>query len=99
MILHLVNKSPFNDHCLGDCLNAIADCDALLLLEDGVYGALTSFNDKEKMQTIANAGNLYALEADVNSRGLSSLISSLNVINDKEFVQLTVQYPLSQSWF
>ena len=38
--LHTVNKSPFGNGTLLSCLNHCKPGDAVLLIEDGVYGAL-----------------------------------------------------------
>jgi len=39
--LHTVNKSPFATGALVSCLNHCKDGDAILMIEDGVYGGLT----------------------------------------------------------
>ena len=36
--LHTVNKSPFSTQTLLSCLNHAKDGDAVLMIEDGVYG-------------------------------------------------------------
>ncbi len=101
MILHLVNKSPFGHQCLKDCLAVMSEGDALLLLEDGVYGALGNIatDIMDQLNGYAEKGNLFALAADVESRGLKALLPGTQIIDDKAFVKLTIQYPLSQSWF
>ncbi len=38
--LHTVNKSPFATQALLSCLNHAKAGDAVLLIEDGVYGGL-----------------------------------------------------------
>ena len=44
-MLHTVNKSPFEKNSLETCLRLAEDNSSILLIEDGVYGALknTSF--------------------------------------------------------
>jgi tRNA 2-thiouridine synthesizing protein B len=46
-MLHTVNKSPFEKNSLETCLRLIDESSSILLIEDGVYGALknTSVSD------------------------------------------------------
>ena len=39
-MLHIVNKSPFERNTLDTCLKHAKAGSAILLIEDGVYGAL-----------------------------------------------------------
>ena len=41
-ILHLVNKSPYDGSNLDTATSIMKDGDSLLLIEDGVYGAIKS---------------------------------------------------------
>ena len=38
-MLHTINKSPFQNSALENCLRLARDGDVILLLEDGVYAA------------------------------------------------------------
>ena len=40
MLLHIVNKSPFERNALESCLRLSNSGHSILLYEDGVYGAL-----------------------------------------------------------
>ena len=40
-LLHTVNKSPFDKNSLSDCLRRATSGSTVLLIEDGVYGALS----------------------------------------------------------
>ena len=40
-ILHTVNKSPFERNSLESCLKFATDGAAVLLIEDGIYAALS----------------------------------------------------------
>ena len=40
--LHTVNKSPYSSTALASCLAHLTGDAAILLIEDGVYGALAS---------------------------------------------------------
>lgn len=84
--LHLVNRTA----ALGDCLEAAADEDAVLLLEDGVFAAVVA---------LAPERPLHALEADVRARGLANrLASQVSVVDDAGFVRLVEQHQPVVSW-
>ena len=96
-ILHTVNQSPFNKNTLKQCLDCYSEGDGILLLEDGVYGALSS----QPLANHLNAKNCYAIGADIQARGLNeqSLIQYIKTIDFQQFVQLCTQYDLVQSWY
>lgn len=99
MILHTVNKSPFSNSSMADCIRFCADADSVLLLEDGVYAAQKKskfvFLLKQKSTV-----NFYALEADIKARGLIGQTHELvSIINDNEFVSLATTHNCVQSWF
>jgi tRNA 2-thiouridine synthesizing protein B len=84
--LHIINKAS----ALSACLSIAAVEDALLLIEDGVYAATKSG---------ASQRPLYALEADVNARGIAALLGpSVRVVNDTDFVRLAVNHQPIVSW-
>lgn len=93
MILHTVNKSPFGNHCLQDCLNVCTDNDTVLLLEDGVYGI--------NFPALSNSPfRVYALQADIAARGLTdSIPETVTVIDDATFVTLCTEYSKVVSWY
>jgi len=99
MILHTVNKSPFSHSTLADCVALCADSDSVLLLEDGVYGAQLAC----EIISLVSAGNgvrFFALAADVDARGLrTKLHSAVTLIDDREFVALSISHNSVQSWF
>lgn len=99
-ILHTVNKSPFETNSLSSCLKHVQKGDAVLLLEDGVYGALKG--------TIASGDiwgkrvdvRFYVMSPDLAARGLagSQLIDGLNLIDYAGFVDLVTKHKTSQAW-
>jgi len=99
--LHTVNKSPFTHTTLGSCLAICADGDAILLLEDGVFGALPSSPYREGLIERLNKGaKIYVLIDDVKARGLSEkLMHDINSIDYAEFVQLSTIHRRVQSWY
>ena len=106
MLLHTVNKSAFNNGALGDCLRVAAENDAVLLFENGVYGALdnsqSEFPHIENIQQLSASGTrFYILQADCEARGLdtSTLLPAFTIINDADFVTLAVEASAIQSWY
>ncbi|MEH6473175.1 MAG: sulfurtransferase complex subunit TusB [Halopseudomonas sp.] len=98
MLLHTVNHAPLSSQCLSDCLRVITAPAALLLIEDGVYGA----SPKHESLFVELTGDIacYALQADVEARGLVGLISPrFTLVSDAEFVELTIQCQRTQSWY
>ena len=43
-MLHTVNKSPFEKNSIETCLRLADDKSSIILIEDGVYGALKNTN-------------------------------------------------------
>ncbi|WP_237065129.1 sulfurtransferase complex subunit TusB [Microbulbifer guangxiensis] len=92
MTLHIVNQSPYRTSALRDCLDAMADGDALLLIEDGVYaaGAPTGIAP-------IPAGT-YCLQADAVARGITPA-KSITLIDDERWIALCVEHTPIVSWF
>ena len=106
MILHTVNKSPYANCALSDCLNVASPPDAILLIEDGVYGAIsTPKTTNEHLSCIKKlmreGTRFYALEPDLTARGISTstLLANIRPIDDLTFVSLASAARAIQSWF
>lgn len=97
MILHTVNKSPFQQATLSQCLSLCDKEDGVILLEDGVYGALR-VNPQAKQLSMVQC---FAIEADLQTRGLLAkpLIKQINLIDFDDFVTLSCQYSQVLSWY
>lgn len=96
MLLHLLNRSPASSHVPQDALRAMREPDRLLLIEDGVYGALQPLAE----QFACIPGRLYALREDLASRGLEGRCAEPVTIIDMEgFVRLTEEAERTVSWF
>ena len=99
MILHTVNKSPFSHSTLADCVALCGDADSVLLLEDGVYGAQRASEIINQSPT-GNGVRFFALAADVEARGLrTKLHPEVTLVDDREFVALSISHNSVQSWF
>ena len=97
-ILHIVNQSPFSHQALRQCLICYKPSDSILFIGDGVYSTLDTHQYARVLQVMDRC---YALRDDIVSRGLTSqkTLNNVTFIDDFEFVNLSVEYPLSQSWF
>lgn len=101
MILHTVNKSPFQQTTLSSCLRLIVPGDVLLLIEDGVYGATAGHSQEAVVNKLAELNiRVYALEGDILARGLTShLLSTVSLATFDEFVALSVIADNVHSWY
>jgi tRNA 2-thiouridine synthesizing protein B len=98
-MLHTVNKSPFERNALDSCLKHVQPGGAVLLIEDGVYGALkgTSLTDTVK-KTMAHT-TVYALWPDIEARGMQErVIEGIKLIDYAGFVDLVVEHQNVQAW-
>jgi len=98
MILHTVNKSPFSDNTLAQCLARASEKDAIVLLDDGVYSILAKHNCSQGIQQLSAC---YAISDDVAARGLDSLaqLPNIQLIHYDDFVELATQFDIVQSWY
>lgn len=100
-VLHTINKSPFSFTILKSFVSVCGMNDGLLLLEDGVFGALDNAitNDEQLILKQKNI-KIYALSPDVIARGIEKRISKhITLISYDDFVQLTLEHQNVHSWF
>ena len=99
-MLHTVNKSPFEKNSLETCLRLAEDNSSILLIEDGVYGALKNTTIETSIINAQKTNKFFVLGPDLKARGLdkTSLISNIEIIDYKEFVKLTVENDKIQNW-
>ena len=89
--LHTVNKPVLLDLCL----RSIEDGDALLLIEDGVYGA-----QQYCVEQIPVGISIYVLRQDLEARGLVTRIDERVVMAEiKDFVSLCCHHDKIINWF
>ena len=94
MTLHIVSTSPFASQTLAQCLNRMAKKDGLLLIQDGVY-ALT---DHRLHPQLTGIEKLFALNEDIQARGLGDAMHSAEIIDYEAFVALTLAFERTLSW-
>jgi len=99
-ILHTVNKSPFEKTALQSCLDHASPGDAVLLIEDGVYAAISQTSASERIAARKNEVSFYALGPDLLARGVGngSLAEGVKVVGYDGFVDLVAEYEIAQAW-
>jgi tRNA 2-thiouridine synthesizing protein B len=99
-MLHTVNKSPFATSTLQSCLAHASKGDAVLLIEDGVLGALKGTIVSGDIWSKRVDLLFYVLGPDAAARGLTKdrMIDGINIIDYAGFVDLAEKHKSSQAW-
>jgi tRNA 2-thiouridine synthesizing protein B len=98
-MLHIVNKSPFEKTALANCLARASKGSALLLIEDGVYGATRGNAAEAAIKGAIGRVDVYALGPDLEARGMKDrVIEGVKVVDYGGFVDLVAEHKTSQSW-
>ena len=93
-MLHTINKSPFQNSALENCLRLARDGDVILLLEDGVYAAAPRTVKSSLIEQAVRRHAVYAIEADLKARGLDKLIKQVHIASYGDFVDLVEKHPV-----
>ena len=98
--LHTVNKSPFERDSLSSCIRLAAKGSAILLIEDGVFGAMAGTDHSQMVQDAMANAEVYVLGPDLAARGMSEdrVIDGIQVVDYTGFVDLTRKHDTCQSW-
>ena len=91
-LLHTVNKSPFEKNSLETCLRIAVEGSSVLLIEDGVYGAMNGTSLNGMLSDAGNRLQFYVLGPDLKARGLSeeNVMEGIEVVDYDGFVDLVV---------
>lgn len=95
--LHVLSHSPFTDSRLSTCLRLLGSQDALLLCGDAVYALQPGCAQRHALELMADSIALYALDEDVQARGLE-LPTRLTLVDYPGFVALSCQYDKVNTW-
>ncbi len=98
--LHTVNKSPFATQALISCLNHCKQGDAVLMIEDGVYGGLAGSQMAPIVEEMGKKVSLYVLSPDLAARGVDAarLIGGIEGVDYAGFVELVAGHDRTQAW-
>jgi tRNA 2-thiouridine synthesizing protein B len=91
-MLYTINKSPLMFGNLKSVLRVASEGEPILLYEDGVYAAAAGAASKDLAQQALAQHPVYALQADLEARGLASLVEGIQVVNYDGFVELVEQH-------
>ena len=98
-MLHTVNKSPTERNALESCLKHLKKGSAVLLIEDGVYGALQGTTSTKMVELALKNNPIYALYPDVEARGMQDrVIDGIKLVDYSGFVDLVTEHPNVQAW-
>jgi tRNA 2-thiouridine synthesizing protein B len=98
-ILHTVNKSPFDKNSLERAISTAKEGSSILLLEDGVYGAVNGAKSSSMVEDAMKTVKVYALGADVDARGIKGrVIDGIEIVDYAGFVKLAAEHSQVQSW-
>jgi tRNA 2-thiouridine synthesizing protein B len=99
-ILHTVNKSPFERDALDSCLQFATEGAAVLLFEDGIYGALAGTRVAPRVSDALGRLRIFVLGPDLRARGFSDdrVIEGIKVVDYNGFVDLAAENDKVQAW-
>ncbi len=99
-LLHTVNKSPFEKSSLKSCIRLAAKGSSILLMEDGVYGAVKGTENSPMVADATGKVTIYALGPDLDARGVNknNLIDGVKVVDYSGFVDLVAEHSATQAW-
>lgn len=99
MMLHVVNKSPFERNTLDSCLRTVNQGSSVLLIEDGVLGALEGTSVSGRIREAMDKVTIYVLQPDLETRGVADkLMDGIKSVDYGGFVDLAVEHDVVQSW-
>jgi len=91
-MLYMVNKSPLSTSSLSTALRIAPQGAPILLYEDGVYAAMPGAKSEPWVKAALARHPLYALDADLEARGIGKVIKGVQVIGYDGFVELVEQH-------
>ena len=94
-MLYTVNKAPLSANNLTSVLRIAQSGSPILLYEDGVYAALPDAGSAVIVQTALSDHPVYALDADLEARGVRTVIDGIQVIGFDGFVELVEQHDVA----
>ena len=100
IMLNIINKSPFERNGLETCLRLAKKGSSILLIEDGVYGALENTVKSELIKNQLTDMKFYVLGTDLDIRGLSDsiIINGITTIDYPIFVDVVEEHDAVHSW-
>ena len=91
-MLYMVNKSPLMFGNLNSVLRIVPAGAPILLYEDGVYAAAQGTASEDPVRQALKQHPVYAVQADLEARGLTRLVDGIQVVDYDGFVALVEQH-------
>ncbi len=96
-MLHIINKSPYQNSSLDSCLR-VANGGDILLIEDAVYAAIGGAAGKQVSEAMKQF-SFHVLQPDLEARGIADkVIAGVNKVDYAGFVELVAKNETCQSW-
>ena len=98
--LHTVNRSPFEHGALAGCLARVRPGSAVLLIEDGVLGALAESRFAARIAALSPEVEFFALGPDLDARGIepARLAPFIELVDYAGFVALACRFARTVAW-
>jgi tRNA 2-thiouridine synthesizing protein B len=98
--LHTVNKSPFERGSMETCFAHIWQGDAVLMIEDAVFGARRGAVFANRLEANRTRCAIYALGPDLAARGVKTedLAECVKVVGYDGFVDLVAGHARVCAW-
>jgi tRNA 2-thiouridine synthesizing protein B len=96
MILHTLNAPP-SSNVFSECLSLLQPGDALLLMGDGVYAALSDTSSCSAL--VASGADIYALVDDARAAGVLDRIEHATALDMDGFVELSERFERQLGWY
>ncbi len=98
-MLYTVNKSPLERNALESCLRHATVGTAILLIEDGVYGAMAQTAFTPALEQALQKLHIYALKPDIEARGIQDkILPGIALVDYGGFVDLVAQHSPVMAW-
>jgi tRNA 2-thiouridine synthesizing protein B len=98
-MLHIVNKSPFAAGALQSCLRIAKAGSTILMIEDGIYGALDGTAVSGQIREALGDITVCALSHDLEARGVNGkVLDGITLVDYDGFVELVTANDGVQSW-
>ncbi|NOX92779.1 MAG: sulfurtransferase complex subunit TusB [Gammaproteobacteria bacterium] len=98
--LHTVNKSPLERNALESAITHAVKGNALLMIEDGVYGAMQGTHKSAMVSEAMSDISFYVMGPDLKARGIDEtrIIEGIKIVDYSGFVALVAEHDTTQSW-
>lgn len=98
--LHTVNKSPFEKNALESAIKFSIAGSSILLIEDGVYGAMKGTAAEDMLKNALADRKVYALKSDLMARAIKEdrVIDGVEIVDYAGFVDLVEANDKVQAW-